>query len=114
MLFFRLNLEVVFGVFLACFGRAVRHALRRGPPAVHRNCEKRIKYMKKTHIFYIFFRVLLARAFAVLGGFLRLFGLYIFGVFLCFLLIFLNFLGGFWRRFFVTFLTHFWRFLRAF
>ena len=45
LLFFRLNLEVVFGVFLACFGRAVRHALRRGPPAVHRNCEKRIKYI---------------------------------------------------------------------
>ena len=45
LLFFRLNLEVVFGAFLACFGRAVRHALRRGPPAVHRNYEKRITYI---------------------------------------------------------------------
>ena len=55
LLFFRLNLEAVFGAFLACFGRAVRCALRRGPPAVLRNYEKHIKHIKNIRLFLHFF-----------------------------------------------------------
>ena len=48
---FLLNLEVTLDAFLACFGRAAWRSLSKSPPAVHRNCEKRIKRIKQICIF---------------------------------------------------------------
>ena len=105
---FRGRFRRLFGLFW--MRGAARLAQR--PPAVLRNCEKRIKYINKTRLFYIFFVCFRHTCLLIFAGFCD-FLCYMFLVFFGVFFVFFRFFGVFLASFFVAFLTHFWRFLRA-